>query len=205
MKTIKAKVHMLPTDKSYILSINGKIFSTGGVGREMGKKHGLKETIPQHLYITTDEEIKEGDWYIATIISHNGQEIKPLQWSVGDKPCSEQPLGRKIISTTDPKLTIKQDNGVRDINWRINSIKEIKLPQIHQSFIEEYCKAGGIDEVLVEHEEYIKCTNCNLTEEDCECNVSYTQDLIGIDRVKLNPDNTIIIHPVETHFKPKQR
>ena len=174
MKAIKAKVHMLPTDKSYILSINGKIFSTGGVGREMGKKHGLKETIPQHLYITTDEEIKEDDWFINTgssghptakVYQANSENSKAF------KEFGPYPEIRKIIATTDSKLIT---DGVA------------KSPQ---SFIEEYCKAGGIDEVLVEYEE--KFIQNSLK--------GYKRMMDEVIEVipKLNPNNSIIIHPVE--------
>ena len=134
------------------------------------------EWTPQNLYITTDEEIRKGDWYI-----HPDATVPQNNFSFVYIDC------RKIIATTDSLLS------------HVDVLDHHYLPWIPQSFIEEYCKAGGVDEVLVECEEYVKCTNCNLTEEDCECNVSYTQDLVGIDRVKLNQDNTIIIHP----FKEK--
>ena len=188
MKTIKAKVHMLPTEPSD----TAIVWSFA------------KRFEPFHLYFTTDEEIKDNDHFMSAFYSYPLQNTK--EWreqqkeQSGEYPDLSDLKHHKIIATTDPNISkIGYQSGklygVPSIEG--TKFEDTRLPVIPQDFIEEYCKAGGIDEVLVEYKEYIKCTNCNLTEEDCECNVSYTQDLIGIDRVKLNPDNTIIIHPVE--------
>ena len=187
MKTIKAKVHRLPTEgDSHILyrDSDDKLIYHSRLQNNKGFVH-LKT---YHLYFTTDEEIKEGDWFINTgsgghptpkVYQANSENSKAF------KEFGPYPEIRKIIATTDPKLTIKYDNGVRNVNWRIDSIKEIPLPQPPQSFIEEYCKAGGIDEVLVEGNE-----------------IRFPlKERMGIEEYefipKLNPDNTIIIHPVE--------
>ena len=47
------------------------------------------------------------------------------------------------------------------------------LPQIQQSFIEEYCKAGGIDKVLVEYEEMCIDDNCDGSLGDCDPTASW--------------------------------
>jgi hypothetical protein len=64
MKTIKAKVHMLPTDgNTYALhkKAGGKLTTT--ISNDF-----YHEPVPQHLYITTDEEIKKGDWFYITLL-----------------------------------------------------------------------------------------------------------------------------------------
>jgi len=185
MKTIKAKVHRLPTDRAEkcVTIAHKQMMLSPGLVTSGGDIQAY------HLYITTDERPKLGEWCLS-----NGDIFQATKEMVDKMMPDGYTLGmypKKIIATTDPKL------HTNEIVEEDMHMYKKSLPQIPQSFIEEYCKAGGIDKVLVEYEEYIKCTNCNLTEEDCECNVSYTQDLIGIDRVKLNPDNTIIIHPVE--------
>ena len=80
---------------------------------------------PQHLYIISDDKIEEGDWVIETSNSNALEQF-------ADYSLNQKSMGcKKIIATTDSKL---------------------KLPQIPQSFIEEYCRKGGIDEVDVEYE-----------------------------------------------------
>ena len=88
----------------------------------------------QHLYFTTDEEIKKGDWYLLG--------NTPRQ-STGDlgKPDTKW---LKIIASTDPKLT-------RPGKFHITKKFEYKLPQPSQAFVKAYCEQGGIDEVDVEY------------------------------------------------------
>lgn len=215
---IRAKVHRLPTEDKSQIHYNKVKYPTE-IRYELSfhkepskcKNDGLCSG-NQHLYITTDDKIKEGDWYIIQGASPEGVYNTLPNGGV------KKEFAKKIIATNDPKLIlgckaecgtdIDMDNcpnsyvsyGDQYFPKGVTRCKGRQLPQPTQDFIKAYCEQGGIEEVLVEHKEYIKCTNCNLTEEDCECNVSYTQDLIGIDRVKLNPDNTIIIHPVEEMY-----
>jgi hypothetical protein len=86
----------------------------------------------QHLYIVSDEEIKEGDWYLniprneVQQYENNHIEIQNLKQSA-DKV-------KKLIATTDTSLN---------------------LPTIPQSFIthfiNEYNKGNVIDKVMVEY------------------------------------------------------
>jgi hypothetical protein len=159
MKTIKAKVHRLPTKEKGAWICKRK---SDGYLEYVGKGYGNAQNsawTDLHLYITTDEEIKEGDWIYADGGTWNGTITQ----------CKESLLTecwRKIIASTDLKLIA-------------DGVAEIK-----QSFIEEYCKAGGIDEVLVE---YV----LNPTR-----------------HTHLKPrtiNNTIIIHPVEENKFEKQK
>lgn len=145
----------------------------------------------QHLYITSDEYIKEGDWFIhsqPSALYHNA----PIEYT-GISQCEEVKDNgdikivdggvytkiatlHKIIATTDTSLI----DGVR---WG----KEFPLPQIPESFIklfvEEYNKGNEIiDKVLVEYEVE-------------ECGWDDGQILYDIDNptIKLNLDNTINI------------
>jgi hypothetical protein len=107
-------IHILPTDKpSRLVKIKDNLFYT------------TTENIPggvyQHIYITSDEEIKEGDWYCSPngiVSKHNGTEKLPDNWN-------------KIILTTDQDL-IK--NGVQAIDdefleWFVKnpSCQEVKV------------------------------------------------------------------------------
>ena len=96
------------------------------------KKHGVVKLFKEldngkesHLYFTSNDEIKEGDPIYSPIskrvfTSVDGSYLKQV----------ENPIDKKIIATTDPKLG---------------------LPQIPQSFIEYYVK-NPVDEVELEYE-----------------------------------------------------
>ena len=152
------------------------------------------DLIPLHLYITLDDGINDGDWYLATVFGHGTEEIKPLKWLVGYKPCGEIPMGRKIIATTDPKLTDKCKGCKRVIKGSPNNPPFTDctcINRIPQSFIEEYCKAGGIDKVLVEVERQTnkgEWKDVLLPSEWGDSNPT---------RLKTDSNNYTIIHPVE--------
>jgi len=67
---------------------------------------------------------------------------------------------------------------------KTGALKELEysLPNTPDSFIQEYCQKGGIYEVMVEYEAY----GWDNTDE---------RDVLY--RLKVNPDNTIIITPVK--------
>jgi hypothetical protein len=98
---------------------------------------------------------------------------------------------KKIIATTDGSLTSNKShfsNKTESIELHTE-----RLPQPSQSFIEEYCKQGGIDEVMVEYESCIYCgQDCYLGEGCDEYNSSdYTPHL------KVNSHNQITIHAIK--------
>jgi hypothetical protein len=196
MKTIKAKVHMLPTDKTsdIISDYNGQ-----PIPYTLQSEPSILTEGYFHLYITTDEEIKEGDW----LINIKPWSMKIIQATkmieISEKQNIDEDMesfaidedmesfARKIIATTDPELRrIIKEDIYDDTGLKLATVPKYRnqkiLPQIPQSFIEEYCKAGGIDEVLVEWE------------------IVIGGDVL--DRPKLNPNNTIIIHPVEEKMIP---
>ena len=106
-----------------------------------GNHKGTENTIiPQHLYILSNEEIKEGDWYIDDINT-----IRQSITSDKDYWAVRQDY-KKIIATTNTSLyvPITQDKPFDE------------LPQPSDSFIkkyiEEYNKGNVITKVLVEYE-----------------------------------------------------
>lgn len=118
---------MLPTEKASHIYLNIKTNKLGYVTGEYPEdltQFPQKDLITQnqHLYILSDEEIKEGDWFYHTnlkIVQH--KEFK----STGNIN------KKKIIATTNESLEI--------------------VPKIPQDFIKEYCGLGGIDEVLIKY------------------------------------------------------
>ena len=141
----------------------------------------------QHLYITDDSEIKEGDYAYCTRVEqiyrvgkfdskagHDGHSIKLLKSEVEEgktytytgKHYSQ--YSKKVIGTTDPEL--------KDV------------PQIPQSFIEEYCRKGGIDEVDVEYEKY---------HDGNFINDGKTHAFTALLRPEVSNDNIINIQPIK--------
>ena len=114
----------------------------------------------KNLYILSDEDINEGDWFIN--LSSGGHPHVGIYQanSENSKAINEFkfPEIRKIIASTNPKLI---ESGVSEIPT---------------SFIEEYCKAGGIDKVMVEYD----------------------------DKYSTLPNKFIIIHPVEEKMYTEQ-
>jgi hypothetical protein len=182
---VEARVHIVDTDGVGALSTRKSSGVITAYIKDLGNIYQ-----PQHLYITTDEDIKEGDWIYETDLNTINQAGKNYKPNDND---------RKIIATTDPKIYFNDiGEGV------IESYG--KLPQIPQSFIEEYCKAGGIDRVMVECIDEWFLTNGkpipdvmresmerNLRKNSlAKWNIVYTP--------KTDSNNCIIIHPVEENI-----
>ena len=99
-------IHLIPTDKPSRLCINGK--------NQM------------HIYITSDEEIKVGDWYISThetsinqCSSFNKEILNKAYWA------------QKIILTTDPELIKDGVQAIDDefLEWFVKnpSCEKVKV------------------------------------------------------------------------------
>ena len=119
----RTQVHMLPTNGKDIAMLSKRV--KDGMLQSANGAEGVANCNtmwqPQHLYITTDEEIKEGDWCVRGNKVH-----RYVRKSMGTLPWL------KIIATTDPKLIA---DGVSSIGLKL---------------IQDYCNKGGIDEVWIE-------------------------------------------------------
>lgn len=204
----KAKVYMLPTnDKSSILkdvfTMNGHshveliAFSKEVIGEETMPNYLTFEY--QHLYITTDEEIKEGDNYLIELFNIEGKSTGlhleqcntiEKEWINNSSVTLTRHIKncKKIIASTDSKCTLPVTED--DLNPETGGIDIRVLPQPSQQFIKDYCKAGGIDEVLVEYEE------------DYEDHPEIEGSLISEkwSWLKINSDNTINIHSIKNSW-----
>jgi hypothetical protein len=126
----------------------------------------------QHLYILSNDEIKEGDWYIDdTFTIRQSVTSDKEYWSVRTDY-------KKVIATTDSSLQFAIDKSPYPMEIHL-------LPQIPQQFIEyfisEYNKNNVISKVLVEVEHSSKNSTVNLL-----CND-------GNFKIKLNQNNEISI------------
>lgn len=182
MERKRAKVIMLPTDKVDDVVMkwrDGKI-----------RNH--------HLYIVTDDEIKEGDWALSMeevtkdnpikgVYPYKVTDVEQVHWD-----------DKKIIATTDPELKYVQGTTP-------DSAKEWKqifeLPQPSKAFIEKYCKEGGIDKVMVEYE------IVGTGEVPFPSNLGRLMELNGqlIAHVpKVNSHNEITIHPIKDSYSKEE-
>jgi len=85
-------IHLLPTDKPSRLRVGGNgNFVFGMIQTSIQSKND--DFANQHIYITSDEEIKEGDWVLTKL-----NEVILFGRSYNEK------LYKKIILTTDPDL-----------------------------------------------------------------------------------------------------
>jgi hypothetical protein len=125
-------IHILPTEKPSTLSIlnNGKL----NFGAEFISSSNSKA---QHIYITSDEEIKEGDWVI-----HNGKlykvsKNKGLYLSVYELSSLDirTDLCKKIILTTDQDLIKDGVQGIDDefLEWFVKnpSCESVKIESLN--------------------------------------------------------------------------
>ena len=192
----KCQIVLLPTkNKSNIqLQMNEKLHL------ENGSSISLKSY--QHLYITSDEEIKEGDW----CYNSKRKSIELGKYMIGT---NEFIFCKKIIATTNTSL-ISINEQYFDVNKsRKSAVLEQKtLPQIPQEFIEAYVKAynegNPITEVIVEYE--IICGRCYSNTDECwsakEC--SRNTDFPDIVKLKVNSDNTINIKLIKDNWSREE-
>ena len=135
----KCKVIMLATNKQ--ATINDICFGFNGL-QILTSKDGKTIAKCQHLYITSDEKIKEGNWYI--------DDCDKIRNSVtSDEEYWDRRFGyKKIIASTDPALYTEDTK---------DKLCGISFPKLSQSFIEkyieEYNKGNIITEVIVEYED----------------------------------------------------
>jgi hypothetical protein len=172
-------VVMLSTEKAspIILDVtrtNPKLFSNYNNTQSLRKYYRF-----QHLYLVSDDEIKEGDWMFNT--HHN---------MISKGPGGGNHYDKKIIATTDQSLlyTREKDKDFRGAEYE----RKISLPQIPESFVKAYVEAqGNIKEVLVEYtssEEEANKVGLSL-------NAGHRWNL------KLRPNNTVIIHQAKTYTR----
>lgn len=156
-------------------------------GANMNSKHPMVygAAIPQHLYILSSEEIKEGDWYMYChfgewIISNSKETINNKTNTLEN--LNKDNYFKKIIATTDFELRTP-DSGMKAGYYMKDSMP---LPRPSDDFIKVFVKTQGkIDKVLVEYEK----SNYEDWIKTAEAQPEY--------KLKIAPDNTITIKPVQ--------
>jgi hypothetical protein len=157
----KCKVIMLPTNNLTFIRFNKSLNIISPDISDYGVKVNNYISC-QHLYITSDDKIKEGDWCImfddlGNIFS-NPQQYKPIEGHILNKGL------RKIIATTDTSLTTPYMTGKRQ--QEINGVPQVKpLPKLSQELIQAYCNKP-FDEIEVE---YVYRGHFNMPSEHWDC------------------------------------
>lgn len=186
-QNIKAQVHLVATKENrkdntiYLSPFNHLIHS----------HTSAPDYVPQHLYFTTDEEIKDGNLYLSDV---NNAVCKWTQHY-----SATNGYGRKIVATTNPELwgrlcgasdgQFTESNGNRASKFVGNPelIENSGCAKIDTPFIEAFIKAynegNPIKEVLLE--------------------TQYKQHSSGLyhdpmqSELKLRPNGSVIIHPIK--------
>lgn len=163
----KHKVIALPTEDASKLHLQKD--TKEWLYYSTGEHKGNSVILPHHLYITSDEEIKEGDWYILKIGNDESQPLRRTDCESvfrGDK--------KRIVATTNPELWTKTP-----IESTSGHFLNQPLPKIPTDFIEVFAREQGIWEVELEIDNHLPDTDGDFG------------------KPKLRPNGTVIIHPVQ--------
>jgi len=146
----RAQVVMIPTENETNIFLSEDKLNISSTFKKV-----INIGFGQHLYIISDDEIKENDWCYDQRPNEEG-ELTDIIYQVKDiKTEMRSSSEKKIIATTDTSLKIFGGKGdICDLFY--------PLPQPSQQFIEKYIesynKGEVITDVLVEYEK------CNIIE-----------------------------------------
>lgn len=153
----------------------------------------------QHLYILSDEDIKEGDWCIPG----GASPLYIQKWFVGEGLHGT----KKIIATTDSSLVQPSNQEFKYLN---GNLKMVILPKPSNSFISKFIEAYNqgkpITKVMVEYETIEDEKWTNKAKE-----AKYSQETwegikkLCVPILKVNPkDNTITIKRVKDSWNREE-
>jgi hypothetical protein len=192
------KVVMLPTNEASNIIIAKSVLHLSKAAAPTNKEI---DHVCQHLYLTSNEEIKEGDWCFelhnreSSATSPKYKDLEGNTWWLRQSNCNisaNSNTGKKIIATTDKSL--------HSIKWKDTPLespsKLLKgIAVIPESFIKTYVEANGkISEVLVEYDEKKVITDGWISTIS-ERIVTYVPIL------KLREDNTVILSQTKTYTR----
>jgi hypothetical protein len=165
----------------------GELPIAGKIDMLVIKPNVSKSDDLQHLYIVSDEEIKEGDF----VLLPNNTIQKMSNSDMIEYLSSDSLATKKIIATTNMSLSLVYDgkSSISD-NWSKT------LPHPSQSFIDkyitEYNKGNIITDILVEYEDIPFITYGDDGDK-------------GLKRLKVNPkDNTINIKIEKVNYTSEE-
>jgi hypothetical protein len=173
MTTVKREcmVMLLPTEKAencfYLNGSNKLNYHRGYLTQEYLKNN--LNAISYHLYILSNDEIKEGDWCI--LLDDFGKVFSNPQQYLGEKAGHTLNNGLiKIIAATDTLLksaVLRNWMGKIDtqsLQDSINSALPQPSPQFIEAYVRKYSKREVIERVMVDYE--IPDCSDDLSKED---------------------------------------
>ena len=187
---LKRNVVMLPTNKKAVKQ-GQLVIGAGHYLFASRESDNIGNLDAQELYITSDEEIKKGDWYI--------DDTNDVRQSVtsDDIYWKSRTDYKKIIATTDKSLkcTIQHDS---------DGFLNIPIPSPSDSFIkkfiERYNEGYPITDVMVEYEPDYSI-HCNISANEC---LTYQSDIKDCkdcpyckQKLKVDKNNCITIRPIK--------
>lgn len=145
---IQVQVHLVPTDNQSYIALDGKELCLSKnveyLSRRMLNNTTKPIPEPQHLYLTSDEEIKEGDWFLLFVsgrfdrfrqcknVDSSGLIITQFDDGVFSKEC------RRIVATTNKEL--REDLIMEEVKDNGKVGKKSLILKISNDFIELYIK-----------------------------------------------------------------
>jgi hypothetical protein len=124
-------IHILPTDKP-----TGIFESKNGLHFSIIEKIRYGEFKGSHIYITNDEEIKEGDWFYDL-------DTKYVKVNQSWKNSNLDLNGKKIILTTDPDLIKDGVQAIDDtfLEWFVKN-PSCEYVEVEDDLIQVYPRSG---------------------------------------------------------------
>ena len=174
-------IHVIATDKPSRLFLN-KVNSR--LLLENMSNPSLKNILPsgsyQNIYITSDEEINEGDWYFFNVGYASGikkadkRDIEQIHLEIEPK---------KIILTTDQDLIKDGVHAIDDefLEWFVNN------PSCEYVTVEDYGNLYNFRYLILfpkeepKQELNLNCLDCNDSLQDCTCiedTINMTQETL---------------------------
>ncbi len=203
----KCKVVVLPTNEKAKIGI-GK--TPNGLLNYLKLLPNTKAIINdlQHVYIVSDEEIKEGNWYLwlnNKQISEASKNIVDTDLQILNRHLKSSHIA-KIIATTDKSLkySVEQFDGVH--SWNLPAPSQLFI----EKYIQKYNQGNPITDIMVEYEPKRWIKNPNISKEQDILDTDNIKTLEDYDKyldynIKINPkDNTIIIKPIKDSWNREE-
>lgn len=158
----------------------------------------------QHLYLTSNEKIEVGDWYLV-------KQLGVLQCS--SKPATKSDIryqnkfeSYKIIATTNDNV-VYTNTSVHNVNGvDMEATHHKAYPKPSKGFVKKYARLGGIDEVDVEL--LGVCTNCGEAHLPSPlCMDTHTAEYDSTEApyiIKLNNHNEVAIHTIKKQWSAEE-
>lgn len=192
IKRVRSKVVMLPTENKsdIVLHESNRLGYLPELSRNTDWEFVEKDWNSLHLYFTSDEDIKEDDWFIQ---ADGG---------------SGTPILRKLVSEQEADKTkgkvnyypyYRNSDFLPTKGWGCKKVvastdTSLGLPQPTTAFNKKYVELGGIDEVDLEYEDGF----------EYGMYLHNTQGYVKVSKIKVDSHNTITTHAIKNNWSREE-